>query len=120
MNANSEEEDDDSDWDSEPELQLAQVQEAARITRRIPSIRRQKSTNTLSSNHTTTKAEGSPYYCEEIGPQLDLGYQWPQDIQLKKSHGFVKVSPGSSAFRQRDIDRHMLAKRRKVKQSNET
>jgi hypothetical protein len=67
----SDEDDDDSDWDSEP------VREALRVQ---PSIRKSSSSAKKPSSF------GSPYYSEEIGPQLDFGFQWPQ---LRK--GFTQV-----------------------------
>lgn len=122
------EDEDSDDWDSEPELEIAQVQEAARLSRRIPSIRRQKSSigknnhnnGLFSQSQQPTQppriVDGSPYYCEVVGPQLDLGYQWPQqkDFSSQKSHGFVKVSPGNSSARLREIDRRLLTKRQQV------
>lgn len=39
---------------------------------------------------TAKKSLQSPYYCEEVGPQLDFGYQWPQS-QQRESLGFVRV-----------------------------
>lgn len=113
----SDEEDDDSDWDLEPELELVKVQQASLLHRRIPSLRKQlpAAVNTDVKNASPTKVNGSPYYCEEVGPQLDLGYQWPQDYQkLRKSRGFVKVSSGNNASRQRDVDRQLLTNRNKV------
>lgn len=125
---------DSDDWDSEPELEIAQVQEAARLSRRIPSIRRQKSSITNKMNNASQPTQiaqqqqhqqqqppritdGSPYYCQVVGPQLDLGYQWPQpkDLLSQKSHGFVTVSPGNNSSRQRNIDRRLLTRRQRVR-----
>lgn len=64
----------------------------------------------------TTRA-GSLYYCQEIGPQLDLGYQWPQQQPMKAVQGFVKVSAANTHTRQKQIERKMLAKRQKVRKS---
>ncbi|RCH99151.1 dual specificity protein kinase yak1 [Rhizopus azygosporus] len=109
---------DDSDWDSEPELEVVAVQEASRIQRRMPSIRRKiskaKSISSNSSHAITTSAKrDSPYYCEEIGPQLDLGYQWPQ--QAKAVKGFVKVTSENTYDRLKHVERKMLVKRQKNK-----
>lgn len=117
----SEDDDEDSDWDSEPELEVARVQEAARLSRRVPSIRNNsKSTMTTTYQHAPItnqpKSNGggsSPFYCQEIGPQLNLGYQWPQQ-PLYKTNGFVKVSAGNTSSRQRQVDRMLLARRQKV------
>ncbi|KAI8379833.1 kinase-like domain-containing protein [Choanephora cucurbitarum] len=109
---------DNSDWDSEPELEIVQIQEASRIPRKMPSIRSKRSASNdiqLQPKNTTN----SVYYCEEIGPRLDLGYQWPQkpfhqqtsiDNQNK---GFMKVSISNTHIRQNQVDRFMLAKRNK-------
>lgn len=106
--------DDDSDWDLEPELEIAKVQQASLLHRRIPSLRKQQAP--VVSQSTPSKPKGSsPYYCEEVGPQLDLGYQWPQDLSLQKSRGFRKVSPGNNISRQRDVDRRLLTNRHKVR-----
>ncbi|CEI94957.1 Putative Dual-specificity tyrosine-(Y)-phosphorylation regulated kinase [Rhizopus microsporus] len=107
---------DDSDWDSEPELEVVAVQEASRIQRRMPSIRRKISkAKSISSNSshaiTTSTKRDSPYYCEEIGPQLDLGYQWPQ--QTKAVKGFVKVTSENTYDRLKHVERKMLVKRQK-------
>jgi hypothetical protein len=57
----------------------------------------------------------SPYYCEEIGPQLDLGYQWPQPrVNSDLSKGFVRVSSVNTSLRQRLVDRQILTRRHKV------
>lgn len=128
---NSYEDDEDSDWDSEPELEVARVQEAARLSRRVPSIH-SKPITTISNNnqqqHTAIAAhfatnkskrpageEGgtSPYYCQEIGPQLDLGYQWPQQ-PIYETKGFVKVNAGNILVRQRQVDKILLTQRQKV------
>jgi hypothetical protein len=108
---------DDSDWDSEPELEVVAVQEASRIQRKMPSIRRKISkSKSISSNNshaiTTSTKRDSPYYCEEIGPQLDLGYQWPQ--QNKAVKGFVKVTSENTYDRLKHVERKMLVKRQKV------
>ncbi|CEP13096.1 hypothetical protein [Parasitella parasitica] len=121
LTRNLEEEDDDSEWDSEPELEVATVQEAAKLSRLVPSIRNKPATHTAVNNHPqqhaviATKSSGggsSPYYCQEIGPQLDLGYQWPLQpvVEIK---GFVKVSAGSTSARQRKVDRFLLTRRQK-------
>ncbi|KAL7310138.1 hypothetical protein PS15m_010933 [Mucor circinelloides] len=116
----SEDDDEDSDWDSEPELEVARVQEAARLSRRVPSIRNNsKSAMATTYQHAPitnqSKSNGggsSPFYCQEIGPQLDLGYQWPQQ-PLYETNGFVKVSAGNTSSRQRQVDRMLLARRQK-------
>lgn len=116
-NDSEDEEDDDSDWDLEPELEIAKVQQASLLHRRIPSLRKQPPAvvNTIVNNAPAAKINGSPYYCQEVGPQLDLGYQWPQDLQqFKRSQGFIKVSPGTNSSRQRDVDRRLLTNRHKV------
>lgn len=125
----SEDDDEDSDWDSEPELEVARVQEAARLSRRVPSIHNKPTTATTNNNHqqhtaiathfATNKSNGSegggtsPYYCQEIGPQLDLGYQWPQQ-PVYETKGFVKVNAGNIAMRQRQVDKILLTRRQKV------
>ncbi|KAI8061847.1 kinase-like domain-containing protein [Gilbertella persicaria] len=114
----------DSDWDSEPELEIVQIQEASRIHRRIPSIHRNKSTISKNSiqPQTNSKIASSPYYCEEICPQLDLGYQWPQTSydshNARKQKGFVRVTPSNTAMRQRQIDRLLLTRRDKIKKDS--
>ncbi|GAN10223.1 kinase-like protein [Mucor ambiguus] len=119
----SEDDDEDSDWDSEPELEVARVQEAARLSRRVPSIRnnnksimtvtqQQQHVPTTHQSKTSDGGSSSPFYCQEIGPQLDLGYQWPQQ-PLYETRGFVKVSPGNTSSRQRQVDRMLLARRQK-------
>lgn len=120
---NSSDDDEDSDWDSEPELEVARVQEAARLSRRVPSIRnssKSAATATGHQQHAPSKNNGggssSPFYCQEIGPQLDLGYQWPQR-PLHETRGFVKVSASNTSSRQRQVDRMLLARRQKVRQS---
>ncbi|KAI9366533.1 kinase-like domain-containing protein [Pilaira anomala] len=115
---NDNSDDDDSDWD-EPDLEIARAQQASLIQRTVPSLRKQtKPLNNVVKDIPATKPENSPYYCEEIGPQLNLGYQWPLDHQLKKSQGFVKVTPSNTSFRQRDIDRRLLTNRQKIKNKN--
>ncbi|KAF1801473.1 kinase-like domain-containing protein [Mucor lusitanicus] len=112
--------DEDSDWDSEPELEVARVQEAARLSRRVPSIRNNSKSTTAHQQHAATthqsksnsSGSSSPFYCMEIGPQLDLGYQWPQQ-PLHETRGFVKVSPSNTSSRQRQVDRMLLARRQK-------
>ncbi|RCH89317.1 dual specificity protein kinase yak1 [Rhizopus stolonifer] len=114
----------DSDWDSEPELEIVQIQEALRIHRRIPSIHRNKSTISKNSiqPQTNSKIASSPYYCEEICPQLDFGYQWPQTSydshNARKQKGFVRVTPSNTAMRQRQIDRLLLTRRDKIKKDS--
>ncbi|GAA5813166.1 hypothetical protein MFLAVUS_006640 [Mucor flavus] len=93
LNDNSDE-DDDSDWD-EPDLEIVKVQQASLLHRRVPSIRKQlvsANASTIVARTPVAKVNNSPYYCEEIGPRLDLGYQWPLDLQqFKKSQGFIKT-----------------------------
>ncbi|KAK4514116.1 uncharacterized protein ATC70_006124 [Mucor velutinosus] len=116
----SDDEDEDSDWDSEPELEMATVQEAARLSRRVPSIRNNSKSMTTQQQHVPithqSKSNGggssTPFYCQEIGPQLDLGYQWPQQ-PLHETKGFVKVSAGNTSSRQRRVDQMLLARRQK-------
>ncbi|KAG1374405.1 hypothetical protein G6F60_009529 [Rhizopus arrhizus] len=112
-----EDEDDSSEWDSDPELKIAQVKEATRIQRKIPSIQRNKSqasrkSSTFVKSVSTAKSD-SLYSCQEIGPQLDLGYQWPQQQPIKAVQGFIKVSAANTHTRQKQIERKMLAKREK-------
>lgn len=106
------------------------MQEASRLSRRIPSIRKNNLVlNNKTNNHhqphnntattsASTKSNGigaSPYYCQEIGPQLDLGYQWPQR-PVYEPKGFVKVLAGNTSTRQRQLDRQLLTRRQKVTQ----
>lgn len=84
----------DSEWESESEV----VQEASRAQRRVASIRRAAPKKSLDS----------PYYCQEVGPQLDLGYQWP----VQKKSGFVKVTPNNA--RQRQVEMWQLTKRQSI------
>ncbi|OBZ88315.1 Serine/threonine-protein kinase ppk15 [Choanephora cucurbitarum] len=109
---------DNSDWDSEPELEIVQIQEASRIPRKMPSIRSKRLANDNVQLQPKSTAN-SVYCCEEIGPRLDLGYQWPQkpfhqqtniDNQTK---GFMKISISNTHIRQNQVDRFMLAKRNK-------
>ncbi|KAI8371841.1 kinase-like domain-containing protein [Blakeslea trispora] len=103
---------DNSDWDSEPEIELVQLQEASRIRRKIPSIRDSRT----ASHARPKKSIDSIYQCEEISPQLNLGYQWPQKPlhqQLEHGRGFIKVSPSNTYLRQMQVDRQLLAKRNK-------
>ncbi|KAI7892183.1 kinase-like domain-containing protein [Mucor mucedo] len=113
--SDEDDDDEDSDWDLEPELEIAKVQQASLLHRRIPSLRKQPQVVPVVSHSAPSKPKGSsPYYCEEVGPQLDLGYQWPQDV-YQKSRGFRKVSPRDNLSRQRDIDRRLLTNRHKSK-----
>lgn len=63
----------------------------------------------------STAKSDSLYSCQEIGPQLDLGYQWPQQQPIKAVQGFIKVSAANTHTRQKQIERKMLAKREKVR-----
>lgn len=116
-----EDEDDSSEWDSDDELKVAKVKEATRIQRKIPSIQRNMSQASRKSSTfvrpVSTTRTGPLYYCQEIGPQLDLGYQWPQQQPMKAVQGFVKVSAANTHTRQKQIERKMLAKRQKVRRS---
>lgn len=91
--------DEDSDWDSIP-------QEASRVQRRVASIR---------SAAPPKKSFDSPYYCQEVGPQLDLGFQWPTETLHRKGSGFIQVNSNNTSTRQKQLDKKQLTKRQKVK-----
>jgi hypothetical protein len=55
------------------------------------------------------KKMDSPYYSTEIGPQLDLGYQWP----TKRARGFQKASFYNRNERLKTIERLENQKRKK-------
>ncbi|RCH86407.1 dual specificity protein kinase yak1 [Rhizopus stolonifer] len=78
---------DDDDDDSDSSLELAQTKEASRIKLTIPSIlKREEQAQKMAAKKAAS--EGRPFQCQEIGPQLDLGYQWPKENKV--SQGFVK------------------------------
>ncbi|KAI8885999.1 kinase-like protein [Backusella circina FSU 941] len=56
------------------------------------------------------KIMDSPYYSTEIGPRLDLGYQWP----LKRARGFQKASSSNRNERLKTIEK--IEKRKKKKE----
>ncbi|KAI8985048.1 kinase-like domain-containing protein [Pilobolus umbonatus] len=78
-----------------------------KLRKRKPFVRKQKKwadSGDTSSSHTNDQTlpsrRDSIYCCEQIGPQLDLGYQWPQ----KKSYRFTQVMPSNHSFRSRVTD----------------
>ncbi|KAI9482659.1 MAG: kinase-like domain-containing protein [Benjaminiella poitrasii] len=79
--------------DSDSELELAQIQEASRLQRRMPSVR-----------------PSYPYQCQVIGPELALGYQWPTTL---KNTGFLKLTPHNLVKIQRQVDQWQLSRRQK-------
>ncbi|KAI7906250.1 kinase-like domain-containing protein [Cokeromyces recurvatus] len=82
--------------ESDSELELAQVQEASRIQRSIPSIR----------------SASQPYQCQVMEPKLELGYQWPS---LSRQTGFLKLTPQMSIRIQRQVDQWLLSTKRQKK-----
>jgi hypothetical protein len=110
----NDDDDDSDDWDSEPELEMARVQEAARLQRRVPSIKRSTNNPQAPQASQTPTSISSPYKCVEIGPQLDLGFQWPQQYVSSASRGFVRASRENTSLRQRQVDRLLLTRRQKV------
>ncbi|KAI8636801.1 kinase-like domain-containing protein [Parasitella parasitica] len=89
------------------------VQEAVKLSRIAPSIHNKLTTYSAVNSHRQQPAEiASPYYCQEVGPQLDLGYQWPLQL-IVKIKGFEKASAGNRSSRQRKVDRFLLTRRQK-------
>ncbi|KAI8973739.1 kinase-like domain-containing protein [Mycotypha africana] len=111
----------ETDSDELEELEVAHLQEASRLYKSFPSI---SDNIRLKKKKDAPVTYSSPYYCQEVGPQLDLGYQWPmygqsmfQGQDSKKKSGFIHLRTSSDhAQRQKLVDRVLLSRKRQLEQ----